>query len=285
MRVGICAVLACAVSLSLVLVTPAIVSAQGQVITLDQYDGSQVRAGVLRASVDTNARLDPSATEKGTPISFENDLGLSDSETVFNAQGTWRLAQKHNIDFSYWGLDRSATTHVRKTVQFGDLTFPVDATVHSIFDTKYGAVMYRYTCYQDEQFRLGVGAGVGLLKVNGEISTSAELSGRASAAAAVETQSIDETVPVPEFGVKALAKLADNVFANAHINFLSLNVGSVGGRVRDMAIGVDYMPDPHWTVGAGWMKNTFVVTGDGDSFRGRVDYGVKGLTLYGSYIF
>ena len=85
-------------------------------------------------NLDTKVRLDASDQTPGTTIDFEQNLGMSDTETLPGLGLGWRFAKKHQLELETFTLDRSGSAITTSEIRFGDEVFTVDLPVSSFFD-------------------------------------------------------------------------------------------------------------------------------------------------------
>jgi hypothetical protein len=78
----------------------------------------------------TSARLD-SGQGSGSDISFEDDLGLESSTSVFRFGGYYWFTPRQRFDFSVFDLSRDASRRIDETIDFGDQTFLINTVVMS----------------------------------------------------------------------------------------------------------------------------------------------------------
>ena len=69
-------------------------------------DKIKLTIGSFITDYDGTFRITSSKLGLGTEISFEDDLGLEESNTVVRLDGHYRLSAKHRLEFSYFDLSR-----------------------------------------------------------------------------------------------------------------------------------------------------------------------------------
>ena len=109
-----------------------------------------LQLGTFRADTETTVRLDSTVLGRGTQLSFENDLGVTDSKALPEFSFLWRINQRHGIEGSFVTLNRSGSRTLDGTIQFGDAVFPVSTTVNAKFDSDVYRVAYRYSPINDK---------------------------------------------------------------------------------------------------------------------------------------
>src|SRR5258705_11415640 len=72
---------------------------------------------------DTTAFLNSSTLARGTSLSFEDDLNLTDRKTVPAIQGYWRFSEKWRLEGEYFRLHRSGARALGRTINWGDNTY------------------------------------------------------------------------------------------------------------------------------------------------------------------
>lgn len=67
-------------------------------------DHFKISLATFLAEYESDFRISSSTLGLGTPVSFEDDLGLDDSDTVYRIDGYYRFAARHRLELSYVDL-------------------------------------------------------------------------------------------------------------------------------------------------------------------------------------
>jgi hypothetical protein len=81
------------------------------------------------ANLDTRVRIGSSVDSPGTTIDFEQNLGMSDTETLPAFGASWRFAKKHELILDVFNLDRSGSAIAATDIRIGDETFSANGTM------------------------------------------------------------------------------------------------------------------------------------------------------------
>ena len=156
-------------------------------------DPFTISVEVFFPNIDTTVRLDASDGTVGTTIDFEQNLNMSDTETLPALGFTWRFAKKHRLVFDYFDLSRSGSAISTSEIRFGDQVFQVDLPISSYFDSRVTSVGYSYSLIFDEKKELALAAGLSVQDIQfglmgtGNVGIVQEVSGL--------------TAPLPAFGI------------------------------------------------------------------------------------
>jgi len=143
--------------------------------------------------IDTSVRVDASDGTRGTEISFEQNLGMSDTETLPGLGFSWRFAKKHRLIFDVFELDRSGSAIVTNEIRFGGEIFQANLPISSFFDTRVTSIGYSYSLIFDEKKELALSAGLSVQNIQfGLIGT---------AGPGIIEQDVGLTAPLPAFGL------------------------------------------------------------------------------------
>ncbi len=94
--------------------------------------------------LSTEIGLDSATLGEGTTLKFEDDLGLSSSETIPSISFEWQIARKHRLAGRWQDIKRDSTAHALTEIQWGDETIPIDADVTLAFDLTQYFIDYTY---------------------------------------------------------------------------------------------------------------------------------------------
>lgn len=164
-------------------------------------------------NLDTRVRVDASDGTTGTTIDFEQNLGMSDTETLPGVRASWRFAKKHRLVLDYFKLDRSGSAISATDIRIGDEVFNADLPISSYFDMAVTSLGYSYSIVFDERKEIAISAGLSIQDISFGLIGNGPLG-------IIEAES-GITAPVPNFGLdggyafteKWIGKLGVGVFS------------------------------------------------------------------------
>jgi hypothetical protein len=185
-----------AIALFLALSAPA--AAQSDWQEWPTGDRWRIGLGYFAPDLDTAVIVSDLDGNIGTGISFEQNLGLDDSEGTFMLEVGWRFAKRHVLEYNYFELERSATTTQSSvTIKVGEDIFDLTLPIQSFFDIVAHEISYSYSLLFDEKKDLYFGIGISLQDL------SLGLQGTASSPNPGEfvNSKLDSTAPLPTLNV------------------------------------------------------------------------------------
>jgi hypothetical protein len=223
----------------------------------------------------------------GAKINTENVLGLDSTLTSFRVEGMYRpgKSKRNQVDFYYARFHRDGEARLSKDLSIDGVTYPVGATVESVFNFDMIRGSYTYAFLQNERVRVGAGLGVYAvpLKYGLNVTTAG---GRSNVNGA------DTTLPLPSLALRAEFQVIPKLFLTASVNGMYLEVNDYTGWLADLDAGIEYRPIKHLGLGLGYSFTAVTVetkTSDsgypGANFIGTVDVRFSGLLLYGKFSF
>ncbi len=234
-----------------------------------------LQLGAFRADADTTVRLDSITFGRGTTLNLESDLGVNDSKTLPEFSFLWRINPRHGIEGSYVTLDRSGARTLAGQIQFGDVTFPVNATVNSSFDSDVFRVAYRYSPINNKGNELGLLFGLHYTTFDTTLSSSL---GSLS-----ESASLD--FPLPTIGARGGVRLSDNWRLTGFGQLLKLKVGDYDGSLVNLGAGIEWMFLRQAYAGLGYSYYRYKLISEKDDARGEFTYRFNGPALYLGFAF
>ena len=234
-----------------------------------------LQIGAFRADADTAVRLDSNTLGRGTQISFESDLGVKHSKTLPEFSFLWRINPRHGIEGSYVTLNRSGTRPISRQIQFGDVTYPVGAEVHSAFESDTLRVAYRYSPINDRGNELGLLLGLHYTTLDAALSTSA----------GSPSESASFNFPLPTIGVRGGLRLSDNWRLTGFAQLLKLKVGDYDGSLMNLSAGVEWMFLRQAYAGLGYTYYRYDIESEKNDARGEFTYRFSGPVLYFGFAF
>lgn len=236
----------------------------------DPDDRFSISLGAFISDWGTKTQLNSDALGSGTIIDFEGDLGLDASDTTFRIDGYFRFNEKHSLDFSVFDLSRTASKTIQEDIQFGDITFVIDAQVDTKSDLSVYKLAYTYSFLRREKGSLG--ATIGVHVADAQMRLSEQSLGRS------ERRGI--TAPLPVIGLRGEYSLSDRFTLRGSAEFFSLTYDDVDGSLSDFFVAIDYQMSRHTSVGLGYNKVTIDADTKRSDFSGSLDWSYDGALLF-----
>ena len=179
-------------------------------------DRVAIKIAAFFPSIDTKVRLDASNGIVGTTIDFEQNLGMSSTETLPVGAIGWRFAKKHRVGLDAFVLNRSGSAISSSEIRFGDQVFEIMLPIASFFDTQVTSLAYSYSLIFDEKKELSLNAGLSVMDIQfGLIGTGGQerLEGGSGL-----------TAPLPSFGITGGYAITDKWIAKAGIGYFAFDL-------------------------------------------------------------
>lgn len=250
----------------------------------DVPDTLRFSLGGMAADTFTEAGLGSADEGVGAFVNFEDALGLPDNKSVSHFDAAWRFGKKKRqyLDFGYVALNRSATRTISEDVEWGDFTFLTGADVHTVFNSSFAYVAWRYDFLQLEQVRISGSAGFDYLG----IETSLEATGNVrDEMGVIHTETINEgfdaAYPVPQFGLQLDWALTRRLSMRFFNRLIVVNVADIDGKISESTIRLNWYFTKHVGIAGGIDKESI----DLKEFKSgnttaRFRYEVHGLAFY-----
>jgi hypothetical protein len=225
-----------------------------------------VTAAGFWPDVDTTVKANGNGGRIGTSIDFESDLGLRDRDTLFAGSMTWNIARRHSLDLLYFELGRNGSRTIDRNIDFRDQTFPLSATIHSLFETDVLRLSYVYAFIADDRQRLLGQFGVHYTKVTAGLD-SAGGSARAEA---------DSDVPLPVLGIAYERRLGEHFSFDVRAQIFRLEFEGIDGALDNAALNFYWIPAKHFSIYAGYNYYKMDVDARQDHWHGSFDFSYAG---------
>jgi len=247
-----------------------------------------VRLGAFfLSSINTKLALSDSAGHGGQEVDLSRDLGIRDSLNVFRLDAEWRFAGKHKVQFAYFDINRSTSHVLTGSINWGDQTYPVNATVSAQFRTTIYKLNYGYTFYQNETNTQEISGLIGFHITGMKASISGAIAGVTSG---VEGASI--TAPLPVFGLEWKSRLSDKLSSYVAYEYFGLSLDNkYTGNLSDFQAMLEYHVGRNWSLGAGYNRYTSRATvtsgqtASGNQLKLALRHDYNGLMLFVSTSF
>ncbi len=228
---------------------------------------------------NTDITLYSNVLEEGTKFSLEDDLGFDNSGTSFHLNAAYRIGRRHQISAGYFNLNRDTTQQLSFDLEWGDETFPIDATVTGYFDMTFLEFGYDYWMLTKERTALSIGlslswvsmeAGLGLEGEEGSIGTD-----------------LSSNVPVPTIAMELRQLLVHRLRLTAGLGYMTLSpIPDYKGNVWRSHIGLEHHTFEHVGFGLKYSYDSYDITKEtGSLLDWDVAFDLSGFEAYLHFMF
>jgi hypothetical protein len=198
--------------------------------------------GAFFADQNMKTDFDVDVGDIGVTVDFEDDLGFTDSQSVFRFAAFYEFNERHRLDLDVFDLSQSSVVTLSRDIEWGDSVFPISAEVSTGLDLTIYKVAYTYHMLRREKYRLGVTGGLYIADIALHLNLLEN---------DVEERG-DVTAPLPVLGLRGEYFFSDRWRASASAEWFGLEIDEYDGTLRDFLIGVDYRFANHAAVGLGY---------------------------------
>ena len=255
---------------------------------LQDYDANElpwharrfkITAGAFFPSNNTQVEVGNNSGTFGNLIDFEKDLGFDKNTTSFAGAFEWRISRRSRLSAEYFYLRRTSTKTLERTIEFGDNTYPINATVSAFMDNEIYRITYGYAFISKPKYEIGALIGAHILL--GDVGLRLE-----GATAQVEYRdSFDFTAPLPDVGVWGEFVLGRKVGLYANANYFALKVNDIDGRIWSYNLSILYNVYQNFSLTAGYTGLNIRVDAQKERLNGFFKWGYNGPSITATYAF
>jgi hypothetical protein len=234
-----------------------------------------IAAGLMR--FDTNFKFTDRDTGLSVFLDSEGSMDLPEVKTIPLVYGFWRPSQKHGLGFGYFSVHRDSSL-VAIDRNFDNLTVNGSATLTD--DTRFYALTYNYTFFQDPRAFLFASVGIkaidleyqfdaaGILSLDGEPVASGRYS-----------ETLEQFAPIPLAGIDAWFAITDRWSFGARAAFVAGEVSDVRALIIESSIRAKYEFHEHLGLFMGINYFDGDITINETDVKTEINYGFEGLML------
>ncbi len=189
--------------------------------------------------------------DPGTPINLEKDVGFNKTIGTFLASAEWRISRRSRFAISYYNINRSSNTILKKDISFEGTIYPINASVSSFFNTSIYQFSYGYAIVSKPTFEVGLSIGAHIVRTKSEISLTGN-SGSSSA-----SNNVSFTAPLPDVGIWGGYAFSNRFALNMDISYLTVTDGDYSGRVLSTNFALLYKLADKWNLSLGYTGLNF----------------------------
>ena len=235
-------------------------------------DKFKISLATFITDYESDFRLTSSKLGLGTNLSFEEDLGLEDSNTVFRIDGHYRFTANSRIEFSYFDLSRDGKTTTRLPMIIDDTIFRRGSELNTTFDYQVVKLAYAYSIWQTEKVDLSISGGLYTFDVELKVESKDG-----------KSEGDDGTAPFPMFGLHLDYRINNQWYLATSYEHFSIDESDTEGKLTDGMISIEYRPFEHIGFGAGY--NIVTVYAEDTESDDEFDFEYDGFMAFVSYRF
>lgn len=230
------------------------------------------KAGYYNPNLSTTLRID--GRRLGTEIGLEDDLGLSEDLAVFRADAFIRLGRNSDLVIIYTKINRDRELTLKEDIEFEDVIFEEGSGVKFNFDVDYFAASYRYSFFNNLNWKAGASAGLRGVFIN--TGFEARLND------AFTSSKADFVAPALLLGFHGSAYLTPRLLARYALEFFWLEIEGVKINILESNASVTWFFSKNVGIGLAHSTNNYRVEEIpfGSDFKGRVRFNFGGINAF-----
>jgi len=224
------------------------------------------------ARSSATAQLNSTTTGAGTSIDFQNLLGMSSSAWGPDGAFRWRMSEKWRLEASYFFISQTGDKSIDRDIQWGDVTYPINAEVTSKMNFSDLRASVGYSFYKTSDKELGVGLGLHTLTYQFSLNSLTQ-----------GTEGTRVLAPLPVLSVYMGFALNDQWSVSARIDEFSLTYQQYHGGITVLGLNLQYQPFRHVGFGLGYTGIFLNFSADSTglgSFQGKLNQNVQGPSFF-----
>ena len=235
--------------------------------------------GSFFTDYDSEFSLSSNRLGRGTNLSFEDDLGLDESNTVIRLDGHYRFSAKHRMEFSYFDLSRDGTVVTTRPIIIDDTLFRRGSTLSTTFDYQILKLAYAYSFWQTEKFDLSASGGLYTFDI--DLSVESETSEKSEESDEGKAAGDKGTAPFPMFGLHFDYRVSKELYITTSFEYFVVNENNFEGELTDGSISLEFRP--YKNIGFGLGYNAITIFAEDNDGKDTFDYEYDGMLVYLSW--
>lgn len=239
----------------------------------------RVSAGFFVPINDARVQVGLTNGDKGTVINLEEDLGFKKPLGTFVGNFQYRLKRRSRFDLTYFRVNRKASSTLKKDIDFGENTYPVNADVNFFFKTTIYRFSYGYALIQKPRYEAGLLIGTHI------VQTKVGLSLKGSANSVSKSDVFGFTAPWPDIGIWGGCTFSDRFAFTGEVDYFYLKAGNTNGSLIGGSCAFLYHAGRQFDVSLSYIGLNFDVSAKKTRLEGNLRWGYNGPALSATYSF
>lgn len=244
-------------------------------------DKTHLQVGGFRPDIDSGISIHGTNGRIGDDLDMESDLGMSDSKTSPWVGLSYRVADRHRIGISYFGLNRTAGKTLERNFNIGDQTYSAGLDSHSTLDIDVTVLDYNYLFSKSEHHEAFVAFGLHRIGVSTSVAAEASISNNngGGISGSIETTARSVNAPLPVFGIGGTYAFNDDWAISGGLRYFGINLDKIDGSLGTADVSVQYHPWRNVGLSLGYAFDRLDMDLNKEKWQGSARYDFKGVTF------
>lgn len=207
---------------------------------------------------------------------FDQQLGLSERDPLFEAQVGWQFGDKWGVAVQYFNSSKDARRTLSDEVEWEDVVYEVGAEVRAGTELSVTRVVFSRHFFDEGPHDFRLAAGLHLLELSAFISGQANVGNMMS-----EFRKSENSVsaPLPNIGAWYRYSPSEKWLFTLRVDWLEATVDDVSGSITNMFGGINYSILDNVGIGLGYQRFGLDATLRESNWRGTADLSFSGPTF------
>jgi len=196
----------------------------GQVVAAEVSEGLLTdrfvfSLGTFLLDTKTEIGLNGSASQVGTVVDLERDLGLKDADR-FRLDANWRFFERHHLRALYFDTSNKVSRTLDRQITVGDTTYPLNGQITAENETTIFELAYEYAFLRRPTYEVLASAGLHVADFDFSITGNGTVGGRPVSG---KTETGSATAPLPVFGLRGIWEFSPKWYAEGQLQYFTLS--------------------------------------------------------------
>ena len=210
-------------------------------------DRFAIRALYIGSDINTVVRYDSAVNVQGTLVDAETDIGFPSHTNQPGLDLSFRMGERNRIHADFYKMRRSGDLVLGQQIDFGQAVYLAGDRLLSNTDLRMLGFSWTWSALKFEKFELGLGLGLHLMQVHGQLEVPARF----------VRQRLDAAGPFPTGAFDATWRMTKRFSVNLAANYLGGSLNGVDGKFQSLHADLQFRVRPNFALGAGYDQSQF----------------------------
>lgn len=209
-------------------------------------------------------------------FSMEDDLGFKDRKSVPRARLDFLIGDSQGFSLDYYSVNRSNVQSLSRGISYAGNNYDAAATIRGKLNFDFGSAAWRWWFGHGNDV-FGVGLGGAYYQVHASISGQASVNGETVGEASSSTGD-GAWAPMLQLGWRHAFNDRWRMYVDAA--GVKKNGGRLSGHIVNAALGVEWLPWQHVSIGAEYGYSRVVLRQHKQTYDASLDMRLDGPSLF-----
>ena len=236
-----------------------------------------VYAGGFFPNLKVDVSVDGTISGGNDDIDFEHDVGLAESDEIFDMEFRWRFGKKWSLATQFFSGSQGGSKTLDEDIEWGDVVFGQGTGIGSATSLQITRLFFGRSFETRPSIDTGIGLGLHRIDFEASVTGTIIVNGMQQSG---EKRVVDAQVPLPNVGAWYSWSPSEKWALSGRVDWLDVTINDYSGAIINSSVGANYQLFEHFGVGVGYQTFGLKLDVRKNDWKGTLNTRYSGGFIY-----